>query len=205
MRRLARTLLTAATLASLLLCIATIVLWVRSYRTTEGLRHGINKPLAGQRGCYSCDLISSAGVLGFLLVDTSPSPEDDARGQVPTAMPGVYYLHEPVGTGYYSDPQYHGHGLPIGYRSRHPPAMGFITDIKDPSELVRWWETQREGWAPHWLVAGVFAMPPAVAFARRRRRTRQAARRHHGLCPNCGYDLRATPTRCPECGTIPAR
>ena len=49
-----------------------------------------------------------------------------------------------------------------------------------------------------WLTALIFATTPLIGAYRlvARRRASRA-----GLCPQCGYDLRATPARCPECGT----
>jgi hypothetical protein len=55
---------------------------------------------------------------------------------------------------------------------------------------------------PYWLLLAV-ASPRSVRWWRERRlRIRRTAAA--GLCASCGYDLRHSPDRCPECGTTPA-
>ena len=66
----------------------------------------------------------------------------------------------------------------------------------DDVKLVR-----RSVEVPWWCPAVTFALLPAARTFRRRQHRR---RRRAGLCPRCGYDLRATPGRCPECGGVPA-
>ena len=51
---------------------------------------------------------------------------------------------------------------------------------------------------PSWFLVAAFAVPPVVWLLLWRRRVRRI--REH-LCPKCGYDLRASSGRCPECGT----
>jgi hypothetical protein len=53
---------------------------------------------------------------------------------------------------------------------------------------------------PAWVPVILAAVLPAW---RLRRRRQQRLRRETRRCAGCGYDLRATPDRCPECGTEP--
>jgi hypothetical protein len=78
--------------------------------------------------------------------------------------------------------------------------IGFSSGIDVPrnARVARhWWGLE----VPHWLTLLVISLPLGIAGVRRWRR-----RRVSGLerCNACGYDVRATPGRCPECGAVPA-
>ena len=55
--------------------------------------------------------------------------------------------------------------------------------------------------SPYWFPAVLFSLPHTLWILAAIRRKRLKGKGH---CRKCGYDLRATPERCPECGTAAA-
>jgi len=75
------------------------------------------------------------------------------------------------------------------------------------SNLYTWancveWQTEWRVSAPAWFVVLITLCLPVACIWRGRRQLRERERREKGYCVHCGYDLRATPQRCPECGRI---
>ena len=158
------TLLSAVSLA---LCVATCVLWVRSYWYEDILsddRSG--RIVSGQSLRGRVAIIHTRRVGG----PSAPQPDDGLRlNTVPAGGAIVHSLS------------------PVGWRRQRIANAEFAV-------------SQSFVFVSNWLICAGGAVLPALWVVRARRRRRVRA----GLCRSCGYDLRATPDRCPECGVVAA-
>jgi hypothetical protein len=73
---------------------------------------------------------------------------------------------------------------------------GLIVYVSDWNAVV----CGEELWVPRWFVAVVFFIAAFPLGKRGLRLLRTVFRRRTGRCVHCGYDLRTSPERCPECG-----
>jgi hypothetical protein len=65
----------------------------------------------------------------------------------------------------------------------------------------RWGDYHHALFVPAWFVSALTLVLPGVAGLRMIRSRKITGAQ---ICRRCGYDLRATPERCPECGVVPA-
>jgi len=91
----------------------------------------------------------------------------------------------------------HWRALPTFTSGRNPTTwgrLGFDAHTTRSKNVVRYFLS-----LPFWFLCALsFPYPLAHYLLALRRRLR---RERHGKCPTCGYDLRASPDTCPECGT----
>jgi hypothetical protein len=99
----------------------------------------------------------------------------------------------------------------VGNDAYEPKGKGWegVWDPPGGNQLDAWVEYQRSGFgvtwwpdlkivrAPLWFIEIVLICCSFLLVRRSLRRTPS------GVCLCCGYDLRATPGRCPECGAVP--
>ncbi|HEY2588141.1 MAG TPA: zinc ribbon domain-containing protein [Tepidisphaeraceae bacterium] len=180
---------------SLLLCLTVVVVWTGSYRvrTTLGRRTWRIHEFMQERHSFEIEL--GCGVLGIR--------------SVTDVDPGALIF--PDGSIHYAKPQPDDlRGLRLTTEQTNVP---LLTADDTPLERLgflhlRKREGRSEGYSdidfvfvPVWLLSAGLGLMPATAAVALFRRSRQA----DGHCSACGYDLRASTDRCPECGApVPA-
>lgn len=148
------------------------------------------RPLGGGGKSY----LLPSGIVGQNM-STSPGyswTENDSFALPVGFIPGRYHLFFEFLNG--SQVISVGHGsevdLPIAVDSSRPVAPSRLRQL-----LAKW----NERWTLR-LIAGLSLASVLLLVRSAIRSRRRLVRFRAGLCTRCGYDLRASPNRCPECG-----
>jgi hypothetical protein len=194
-RRIGRYILNGLTVLSLVLCVGTVGLWVRSYWKYDQLNYEWMTPIAISRWKMTNIVMvaSGRGEIALSRVIWNRIVEDHAprwelyHDRVPDPPLGLELLS-------ITTPRYAGRRMGVTWlwepMELPPPSDGAPGDAAFHEVVV-----------PHAYPAAMFtAMPLWWLCARLRKPCKR-----RGVCEHCNYDLRATPDRCPECGMIPTK
>ena len=185
-----RHLLNLLTALSLLACVAVGALWAGSY----------GRPLYVARQTFTAGGAPAGRVWAYRAAVTRgrirlERVERTASGYAPLP-PAV----DAPGRAYWS----WGVPLPWDTAGRLPPAKSLLNRLgfhrlEGTVRYTVWEDGRFRGvMVPAWLCVITLAAPSLAWSVRRGSDRRRLAK---GCCVRCGYDLRATPGRCPECGT----
>lgn len=182
-----RRLFSFAAVLSLFLCAATVAVWVRSFRIVDEVdTRDVNLSLGNGNAALDWEKFRWRGRVR--VSHYSANYQEAMNGLAPSPLFTIVYARSPGFHGFYADT----YVAPIfGLSAVFGPSTGsddFGTVVAHRMVF------------PQWFVALLFAILPAVWMAMRVLSACRGPR--DGVCASCGYDLRASKDRCPECGSV---
>jgi hypothetical protein len=178
---------------SLLLCAAIISLWVRSLTIQDDINYSWPTMAEGRYSRIDWTAYSQIGFITFVRQQIIPTTDEREQLLKKQDQRSGWKLERGVADSY--DATWSGF-------IRGFSGFGIESGVQQHGD----WRTPVHSMSfPLWLPLLLASLPADIAFLRilrhrraHRRARRRAARNH---CPTCNYDLRATPGRCPECGS----
>jgi hypothetical protein len=179
---------------------ASAILWRRSHATGDTLLHRESRVENGVLRTRYYQAWSAAGSIRIMIGEEIRTHPDDIRIFAPIEVANPRWRR-----GEFAGPSY------LYDKSSSPQRriwrMWGVELFRLDESHEYYSLHQRSVTLPCGLILGLSAIVPAVGALRVAKALRRRRRRLRGFCVACGYDLRESTDRCPECGApiIPSR